>query len=68
LLVPEVAVRDGAVWVVDVESVASRRAVEVGLVGDGVVEILSGLSAGDRVVVAGASLLSEGARTRVVGG
>jgi membrane fusion protein (multidrug efflux system) len=68
LLVPEVAVRDGAVWVVDAENVARHRTVTAGLVGDGMVEILSGLSAGDRVVVAGASLLSEGARTRVVGG
>jgi multidrug efflux pump subunit AcrA (membrane-fusion protein) len=68
LLVPEVAVRDGAVWVVDAENAAHHRTIGAGLVGDGMVEILSGLSAGDRVVVAGASLLSEGARTRVVGG
>jgi membrane fusion protein (multidrug efflux system) len=68
LMVPEVAVRDDVVWVVDPAGVAHRRAVDVGLVGDGMVEILSGLSPGDRVVVAGASLLSEGAHTRVVGG
>lgn len=68
LMVPEVAVRDGAVWVVDAEAVAHRRAVGVGLAGDGMVEILSGLSAGEQVVVAGATLLSDGARTRIVGG
>ena len=68
LMVPEVAVRDGAVWVVDDQDVAHRRTVDVGLVGDGMVEVLSGLSPGERVVVAGASLLSDGARTRVVGG
>jgi RND family efflux transporter MFP subunit len=68
LLVPEAAVRDGAVWVLDAADVASRRTVDVGLVGDGMVEVRGGLAPGDRVVVAGASLLSDGARTRVVGG
>lgn len=68
LLIPEEAVRAGAVWVVDTESVARQRTVATGLVGNGSVEILSGLSAGEQVVIAGASLLSEGARTRVVGG
>lgn len=67
VMVPEVAVRDGAVWVVDAEAVAHRRTVAAGLVGGGMVEILSGVTAGERVVVAGASLLSDGARTRVVG-
>jgi len=32
------------------------------------VEILQGLEVGERVVTAGASLLSDGVRTRVVGG
>jgi RND family efflux transporter MFP subunit len=68
LVVPQVAVAGGAVWIVDSASLAHRRPVSVGLGGEGVLEVLEGVSAGERVVVAGASLLSEGARVRVVGG
>lgn len=68
LLVPRAAVRDGVAWVVDADDVAHRREVTAGLEGGGLVEIVSGLAPGERVVVAGASLLSDGARTRVVGG
>jgi membrane fusion protein (multidrug efflux system) len=68
LLVPRAAVREGIAWVVDAEGIAHRREVTAGLEGDGQIEILGGLSAGEQVVVAGASLLSEGARTRIVGG
>ncbi len=39
---------------------ARRRQVETGARGNGRVEILRGLSAGDRVVIAGASLLADG--------
>lgn len=66
LQVPRAAVRDGAVWVVDAEGLASRRTVRVGMQGADVVEVLEGLVVGDRVVVEGGSLLSEGARTRIV--
>ena len=68
LLVPRGALRDGVAWVVDAEGVAHRREVTTGLEGEGQVEILGGLAAGEQVVVAGASLLSDGARTRIVGG
>jgi membrane fusion protein (multidrug efflux system) len=68
LLVPRAAVRDGVAWVVDADGVAHRREVAAGLEGNGQVEIVSGLAAGEQVVVAGASLLSDGARTRIVGG
>jgi len=68
ILVPRSAVRDGVAWVVDADGISHRRAVTVGLEGDGRMEILEGLVEGERVVVAGASLLSDGARTRVVGG
>lgn len=68
LLVPRAAVREDAVWVVDTESVAHRRNVTIGLVGDEDVEILEGATEGEQVVVAGASLLSDGAQTRIVGG
>jgi len=68
LLVPRVALREGSVWVVDGVGVAQRRSVTVGLTGDEDVQILDGLTEGERVVVAGASLLSDGAQTRIVGG
>ena len=68
LLVPRAAVSEGVVWVVDSAGVAHRREVSTGLEGDGQVEVREGLAPGERVVVAGASLLSEGAQTRIVGG
>ncbi len=64
--VPRTAVRDGAVWVIDEQNVASRREVQVGLQSRDRAEIVAGLSGGERVVVEGGSLLSEGARVRVV--
>ena len=68
LLIPQVAFRNGGVWVVDEAGAARYRSVEVGLRTSTRAEILEGLQEGDRVVVAGASLLSEGVQTRVVGG
>jgi multidrug efflux pump subunit AcrA (membrane-fusion protein) len=67
VLVPRSAVSEGTAWVIDTAGVAHRRAVTTGLEGDGRVEIRAGLTPGERVVVAGATLLSEGAQTRVVG-
>jgi membrane fusion protein (multidrug efflux system) len=68
LLVPHRAVNGDMAWVVDEEGVAHQRPVRTGLEGEDGVEILEGLAAGERVVVAGASLLSDGAMTRIVGG
>lgn len=68
LLVPEAAVQERATWTVGSDGCAHRRDVTLGLAGDGQVEVLSGLQAGERVVVAGASLLSDGAHVRIVGG
>jgi RND family efflux transporter MFP subunit len=68
LLVPPVALHDGSVWVVDHQDQAHRRPVETGLRATDQIEIVEGLSPGDRVVTAGASLLSEGTRVRIVGG
>ncbi|MGD8727043.1 MAG: efflux RND transporter periplasmic adaptor subunit [Gemmatimonadales bacterium] len=68
LLVPRSAVSEGGVWVVDGAGVAQRRAVTFGLTGEDEVQVLDGLADGERVVVAGASLLSDGAQTRIVGG
>jgi len=41
--------------------------VETGLRVDGLVEILAGLANGDLVVIAGQTLLSDGAQARIVG-
>lgn len=67
LLVPRAAVSDGVAWVVDSAGVAHRREVTTGLEGDGLLEIVEGLATGEQVVVAGQSLLSDEAQTRVVG-
>jgi len=50
------------------DDVAHRRSVRIGLDGPDLVEVLEGVADGERVVTAGASLLSDGARVRVVGG
>jgi len=63
--VPRQALRAGAVWVVSGDE-AEFREVEVGLRNEEMVEIVSGLDAGEAVVVEGASLLSDGARVQVV--
>ncbi len=68
LVIPRAALQNGGAWVVGPDDIASLRTLEIGLQGQDRVEILSGLEAGERVVVAGASLLSEGARTQVVEG
>jgi RND family efflux transporter MFP subunit len=50
----------GAVFVIDAEGKARRRAVETGGVSDRGVSILKGLSAGDRVITRGASMVRDG--------
>jgi membrane fusion protein, multidrug efflux system len=64
--VPRAAVRDGAVWVVGEDSRAARRPVQVGLQSVDQVEVLAGIQPGERVVVEGGSLLSDGALVRIV--
>lgn len=67
LIVPVSALQDGCVWVVDDEGRAHLRTVRTGLRGAGEVELLEGVAEGERIVTAGASLLSEGVLTRIVG-
>jgi RND family efflux transporter MFP subunit len=71
LVVPQAALlfREGrpAVMVLQGEHV-ELRPVATGRRQDGVVEVTSGLSAGERVVVAGAGFLSDGDRVRVAAG
>jgi multidrug efflux pump subunit AcrA (membrane-fusion protein) len=63
-VVPTSAVvrRDGgdAVWYVDADGRARLREVELGVLGDGVVEVVEGVEAGDRVVSVGADQVDEG--------
>ncbi|HSN14463.1 MAG TPA: efflux RND transporter periplasmic adaptor subunit, partial [Anaeromyxobacteraceae bacterium] len=66
--VPSDAVRDAATdpWVLRVErGRVDRRAVRLGLRGEGMLEIVEGLSPGDAVVPQGAGLVEAGSRVRV---
>lgn len=69
LLVPASAILTGsasdAVFVVE-NGIATRRSVERGLTSQGRVEVLQGLSEGERVVVVGGNNLRDGAEVRVV--
>ena len=70
LTVPARAVHDaagGAPWVLRVEGGrAERRAVTLGLRGNGVAEIRSGLAEGDTVILAGNAEVDAGERVRPV--
>ena len=69
ILVPSAAlVREGEevfVYTVDAEGKAHRKRVEVGLSAGADVEILSGVAAGERVVVEGQNALPDGAAVLV---
>ena len=71
LTVPQEAVvfREGraAVFVLSGDDRAVLRPVAPGRRREGVVEVLEGLAAGERVVVAGAGFLSDGDRVRLAG-
>ncbi|HEX4498571.1 MAG TPA: efflux RND transporter periplasmic adaptor subunit [Thermoanaerobaculia bacterium] len=68
LTVPEEAlvISEGAALFVVEEGLARRRTVTTGGRGDGRIEVISGLAAGDKVVVNGAALLSDGSRVEAV--
>ena len=57
--------RKGVVFVVDAQKVAHRRDVEAGLVVDGKMQILTGLEAGEVVVVEGGYALPDGTTVRL---
>jgi RND family efflux transporter MFP subunit len=67
LLVPADAVVGGRVFVIDGDR-ARERKVEVGIRGTRQVEIVSGLSEGERVAAANTDRLADGRRVRVVEG
>ena len=45
-----------------------RRSVQTGLTSEGRVQVLSGIEAGDTIVVTGSNSLRDGAQVRVVAG
>ncbi|MFC4112708.1 efflux RND transporter periplasmic adaptor subunit [Nonomuraea zeae] len=53
--------RESVVWAIR-NGVAERRVVKLGAQGDAVVEVLSGLSVGERIVVKGADSVRQGQR------
>lgn len=66
LLVPAGAFSNGHVWIVNGDR-ARRKKIEAGIRGDKYVQILSGVSESDRVIVDPPITLRDGARVRVSG-
>ena len=54
------------VFIVDDQNTAQRREITLGLESEDMVEVLSGLELGDRVVIAGQNFLSDGEAVRIV--
>jgi multidrug efflux system membrane fusion protein len=71
IVAPTAAVQHGApgdyAYIVGPDGKASVRVLKIGQIDGDRVQVLSGLNAGDRVVVDGADRLREGADVRVVG-
>jgi membrane fusion protein (multidrug efflux system) len=70
LVIPEIAVvqvaQDAHVFVVQADGTVAQRGVELGARRSGEVEVLSGLTAGERIVVDGTVKLRDGARVTEV--
>lgn len=70
VVVPSEAIQTGLegqyVYTVDGNNLAHKVPVETGLVGDGVTEITSGLTGGEKLVTVGQFYLSEGSEVRIV--
>ncbi len=67
VLVPDAALKDGAVWVLEGDRVR-RRPVTIGVRGAQRVEILEGIAVGERVVLDPAPSLVDGGPVRLPGG
>lgn len=72
VVIPTEAIQTGIdgqyVYTVDSNNLAHKITVETGLVGDGITEITSGLTGGERLVTVGQFYLSEGDPVRIVSG
>ena len=55
------------VYIISAEGVAQKRAVVTGLVNDEDIELVSGVSAGERVAVTNAARLSDGSKVQIDG-
>ncbi|AFG38865.1 efflux RND transporter periplasmic adaptor subunit [Spirochaeta africana] len=70
LAVPQTAIvrRDGRtmVYIIDEDSRAARREVELGIQIDGQAELRSGVQPGDRVITRGQNLVEAGTRVRIL--
>ena len=66
LLAPASAVVDGHVWRVQ-NGRAIRRDIKTGILGDQKIQILSGVEAGDKVILYPPATLKDGQRVRVTG-
>ncbi len=50
------------VYVVDADGLVSRKVIDTGYIGDGIAEVLSGLTPTDRVVISGQNRIREGSK------
>ena len=66
LAIPRDAVSDGAVFVVMQDTLAERRSVKTGLVGDEYAEITDGLKEGELVIIMGQQRLAGGEKIKVL--
>lgn len=70
ILVPTESIQTGTngqyVYTVDDQNLAHMVPVQTGLVGDGITEITSGLTGGERLVTVGQFYLTEGSEVRIV--
>lgn len=55
-----------AVWVVN-DNILTLRPIQTGPFGNGTIQVLAGLQAGDRIVTAGVHKLEEGQRVKITG-
>lgn len=53
-------------FIVDEDNIARRRTLELGIENESYIEVLSGISLGDRIVTAGQNFLSDGDLVRIV--
>jgi multidrug efflux pump subunit AcrA (membrane-fusion protein) len=65
LLVPATAIADGGVWVVE-DGALARRRVALGVTGERLVEVTSGIDETDLVVARPGRGFREGRRVRIV--
>ncbi len=66
LAIPRDAVSDGAVFVVMQDTLAERRSVKTGMIGDEYAEVTDGLKEGELVIIMGQQRLAGGEKIKVL--